>query len=873
MPERFKKEKWARLGVDVDNEFTPLYIVPAEKRAQVKKLKGLLKKADELYLATDEDREGEAIAWHLAEVLSPKVPIKRMVFGEITEAAIKKAVEETRDIDYRLVNAQEARRVLDRLYGYEVSPVLWRKVRPRLSAGRVQSVATRLIVERERARMRFREAEYWDLVAELESPRDERRFEARLVDVEGKRVAQGRDFDDETGKLKNDVLCLDQQQAEKLRDAVKDETFRVTSIQEKPFTRKPYAPFITSTMQQEAGRKLGMSAQRSMRVAQGLYENGYITYMRTDSVSLSQQAVAAARAQIGSLYGAEYLPESPRSYASSNKNAQEAHEAIRPTGETFRQPSEVRGELDSDAYRLYELIWKRTVASQMNNARGMSTSVRLEVDAGGGDVAGFAASGRVLKFPGFLRAYVEGSDDPSAALEDQEKLLPELSQDDQIPAHEVRAVDHRTQPPARFTEASLVKELEVRGIGRPSTYASILQTIQDRGYVWKKGSALVPTFTAFAVTRLLEEHLSTLVDFDFTARMEGDLDAIAAGDREWVPYLEEFYFGERDNDVDAGEPLGAEDEEDPDRGLKEMIGIGWDEIDARAICSIPIGKLDSDAVAVRVGRYGPYLQVGDTDRRVTIADDIPPDEMTIDKASELLERAAQSDRSLGTDPETQKPVFIKTGRFGDYVQLGEPELDDKGKIKPDGKPKMASLWPSMSPATIDLDQALMLLSFPREVGKDPESGEVITSQDGRFGPYLKRGSDTRSLENHEQMAAITLEQAVELFKQPKRGRRSASAVLKTLGTDPAHDLEVSLKNGRFGPYVTDGVVNASVPKGQNPDDVDLPRAIELLRAREQKMRDQGKDPRAPKKKKATKKKAAKKKTKKKAKRSTKKKSA
>ncbi len=869
VPERLKKEKWTRLGVDVDNEFTPLYIVPAEKRAQVKKLKSLLKKADELYLATDEDREGEAIAWHLAEVLSPKVPVKRMVFGEITESAIKKAVEETRDIDHRLVNAQEARRVLDRLYGYEVSPVLWRKVRPRLSAGRVQSVATRLVVDRERARRRFHEAEYWDLVAELESPRDERRFEARLVDVGGTRVAQGRDFEDETGKLKNDVLCLDQQRAETLRDAVKDQPFRVVSVQEKPFSRKPYAPFITSTMQQEAGRKLGMSAQRAMQVAQGLYENGYITYMRTDSVSLSRQAIEAARAQIAGLYGANYLPESPRSYASSNKNAQEAHEAIRPTGETFRQPSEVKGDLDSDAYRLYELIWKRTVASQMKNAQGMSTSVRLEVSAEDG-VAGFSASGRVLKFPGFLRAYVEGSDDPGAALEDQEKLLPELNQGDQVPAREVRAVDHRTQPPARFTEASLVKELEVRGIGRPSTYASILQTIQDRGYVWKKGSALVPTFTAFAVTRLLEEHLSTLVDFDFTARMEGDLDAIAAGQREWVPYLEEFYFGDREIDADApANENGSSDSQDADvdRGLKEMIGIGWDEIDARAICSIPIGKLEEELVSVRVGRYGPYLQVGDSDRRVTIADDIPPDEMTLDKATELLERAAQSDRSLGEDPETSRPVFIKTGRFGDYVQLGEPELDDKGKIKPDGKPKMASLWPSMSPASIDLDQALMLLSFPREVGKDPESGDAITAQDGRFGPYLKRGSDTRSLETHEQMATITLEQAVELFKQPKRRGRAASAVLKTFGNDPEHDLEISLKNGRFGPYVTDGVVNASVPKGQNPDDVDLARAIELLRAREQKLRDQGKDPRAPKKK------AAKKKAKKKRKTTRKKKSA
>ncbi|HVS15494.1 MAG TPA: type I DNA topoisomerase [Thermoanaerobaculia bacterium] len=834
IPARIKKEPWARLGVDVDHDFEAVYIVPRSKQAQVKKLKQALEGADELLLATDEDREGEAIAWHLREVLAPRVPVRRMVFSEITRSAIERAMESTRDIDERLVEAQEARRVLDRLYGYEVSPVLWKKVRPKLSAGRVQSVATRLVVERERARMTFVASDYWDLEAEL-SKAGGAPFKARLAELDGARVASSRDFDESTGELrpKEGVVLLDEAAARTLVGQLEGARYRVAEVKEKPFTRRPYPPFITSTLQQEASRKLRFGAQRTMRVAQGLYENGYITYMRTDSVQLSPEALEAARDQIRELYGSENLPAEPRRYARASKSAQEAHEAIRPAGRRFREPEEVRGELDADAFRLYELIWKRTVASQMKDATGLSTSVRIDAPAGE-RTATFAASGRVLHFPGFLRAYVEGSDDPRAELEDQERVLPELAAGDAIEGSAVEALGHTTQPPPRFTEASLVKELEERGIGRPSTYASILQTIQDRGYVWKKGTALVPTWTAFAVTRLLEQHLGDLVDFDFTARMEADLDAIARGERASVPWLSEFYFG------------GGEDGE-ADPGLKSRIGSGWEEIDARAVSSIELGRDPESGgpVAVRVGRYGPYLQVGDSEPRVTLRDDIPPDELTLERALELLAQGAQQDRPLGEDPETGKSVYLKSGRFGDYVQLGDPQLDDKGKPKKGAKPKMASLWPSMDRDSLTLDEALMLLAFPRELGIDRESGEPITAQDGRYGPYLKRGSDTRSLASHEELATVDLERALELFRQPKarRGARAQSN-LSALGVDPRTQLELVVKSGRFGPYVTDGTVNASLPKGRDPETLTLEQACELIAAREQKLRDQGKDPRA-----------------------------
>ncbi|NOX58296.1 MAG: type I DNA topoisomerase [Planctomycetes bacterium] len=860
VPEAYKKESWSRLGVNVDKEFEPLYIIPQSKKAQVAKLRKALKSVDELYLATDEDREGEAIAWHLQEVLNPKVPVKRMVFDEITKTAITQALHKTRDIDRRLVSAQESRRILDRLFGYEVSPVLWRKVKPRLSAGRVQSVSTRLIVNRERARMRFVRSSYWDIEAKLIAQKSE--LPARLVELGGSRVAIGKDFDESTGKLKDAgaVRLLDETSATALAERLGQGAFEVGAVTEKPFTNKPYAPFITSSLQQESARKLRFGAQRTMRLAQNLYENGYISYMRTDSTHLSDQAVNAARTQIGELYGADYLPSAPRTYKRKSKNAQEAHEAIRPTGDAFRTPQSLKSELDSDTWKLYELIWKRTVASQMNDAKGVRTNVRIFADGGDDGQAVFTTSGKVIQFPGFLRAYVEGSDDPDAKLEDQETILPPLAVGDQLGVKEVQAAGHTTNPPARFTEASLVRELEERGIGRPSTYASIIQTIQDRGYVWKKGTALVPTFTAFAVVNLLETHLPDLVDYSFTARMEDGLDAIANGDKQAGPWLHDFYFGDPKAEKNGDHVANI--------GLKELIGSGWEEIDARSICSIKLGtNADGGEVFARVGRYGPYVQVGDEDQRASVPEDIPPDELTLERAEELLAQAALGDRVLGQHPETNQPIYIKTGRFGPYVQLGDPERTPKGNIKKGSKPKMASLWPTMSIETVTLEEATMLLSYPREVGAHPESGEVILAQDGKFGPYMKMGTDTRSLENHEQLAGITLAEALEIFKQPKKGGRGArgSAVIAELGKHPDSDAEVKVKNGRFGPYVTDGVVNATIPKGRDPASVTLEQGLELIAAREQKMRDQGKDPRAKKaapakRKKATAKKATKKKT-------------
>ena len=872
IPAKYKKEPWARLGVDIEKGFEPLYVVPKSKKAQIQKLKKALAKADALYLATDEDREGEAIAWHLHEVLAPKVPVKRMVFGEITKSAIQKAVDSTRDIDDQLVSAQEARRVLDRLYGYMISPVLWRKVRPKLSAGRVQSVATRLIVDRERERIQHTSAEYWDIEATLRNDsaqgesqtgtESSRSFVARLVEVSGQKVASGRDFDDDGRLVSEGTVALEESRAMTLVGGLEGQPFRVTEVKERPYTRRPQAPFITSTLQQEAAGKLRFTAQRTMRIAQGLYENGHITYMRTDSNQLSAEALEAARSQVATRYGSEYLPEETRVYTSRSKNAQEAHEAIRPTGSTFKAPEELSGSLDADALRLYDLIWKRTLASQMKDASGTTTTARIEASTEAGDVATFSASGRVIRFDGFLRVYADSSGtstngsgaaaeaDGEAEGKDGDKLLPPLHENDALAAEHLEPIGHTTQPPSRFSEASLVKELEERGIGRPSTYASIIQTIQDRGYVWKKGSALVPTFTAFAVTRLLEQHLSALVDYDFTARMEDDLDAIARGEVESDPWLYEFYFGDQ------------EVEDEPEPGLKDLIGSGWEEIDAREICSVTLGKNeDGETIAVRVGRYGAYLQAGDTDLRATIREDIPPEEMTLELAQQLLEKAAIGDLPLGEDPATGLPVYAKSGRFGDYVQIGEPELDSKGKIKT--KPKMASVWPGMSKESISLEQALEILSFPKEIGVHPATNEVITAQDGRFGPYLKMGDDSRSLpDGHEQMRQITLEQAVELFAQPKqRGRRTA-APLKAFGDHPRTELPLVLKDGRFGPYVTDGTVNASVPKGRDPNTLELDDAVELIDAREQKLRDMGKDPRAKKAKKAKKKK---KKTKKKAK--------
>jgi DNA topoisomerase-1 len=844
VPAAYRGEGWSRLGVDVDNGFKPLYVVSPEKKSVVANLKRLLKDADELYLATDEDREGESIAWHLSEVLSPRVPVKRMVFHEITPSAIRRAVEEWRELDRRLVDAQEARRILDRLYGYEVSPVLWKKVMPRLSAGRVQSVATRMVVERERARMRFRAATWWGVegifaaspttaspsAAQLPAAGS---FSATLVALAGTALASGRDFDvDGRQTSTGTTRVLGEAEARAVCAGLEGRPFTVRSVAERPFRRSPSAPFMTSTLQQEAGRKLRFSAQRAMQVAQRLYEQGWITYMRTDATTLSDEALAAARAQASALYGPEYVPPAPRRYERKVKNAQEAHEAIRPAGETFRTLDEAAAVLGGDELRLYELIWKRTIASQMTDATGTSVQVRLVAtvsgDAGAG-VAGaeaeFSASGRVIGFPGFLRAYVEGEDDPEAELADREVVLPPLHEGDGVSALGFEPGAHTTQPPPRYTEASLVKAMEELGVGRPSTYASVISTILDRGYVWKKGSALVPTFTAFSVVGLLERYFGELVDYGFTAAMEDDLDEIASGREEALPWLTRFYFG-ADADHRGN---GATDHDDAEGGgaghlgLKDAVARHLGEIDAREINSIPIGCDEQGReIVVRVGRYGPYLQRGED--RASIPDDLAPDELTVARAEELL-AAPANDRLLGTDPQTGLPVQVRSGRFGAYVQLGEA-----GEGQP--KPRTASLFASMSPATLTLEQALQLLSIPREVGTDPDTGEMVVAHNGRFGPYLKRGSDTRSLASEEQLLTVTLDEARALFAQPKARRgRAGAGPLRELGPDPASGLPVVLREGRFGPYVTDGTTNASLRKGDDIETLTIERASELLAER------------------------------------------
>jgi DNA topoisomerase-1 len=832
VPSALKGEGWARLGVDVDNGFKPLYVVAPEKKSVVARLKALLKDASEVYLATDEDREGESIAWHLTEVLSPRVPVKRMVFHEITPAAIQRAVEEWRDLDRRLVDAQEARRILDRLYGYEVSPVLWKKVMPRLSAGRVQSVATRMIVERERARMRFRGATWWDLEGTFTTDAGQS-FAANLVAVGGTPVATGRDFS-ETGELtRSDVVLLGEPEALRLVQGLAGQPFTVRAVTEKPHRRTPAPPFMTSTLQQEASRKLRFGAQRTMQVAQRLYEQGWITYMRTDSTTLSDEALAAARSQASALYGPEYVPAAPRRYERKVKNAQEAHEAIRPAGDNFRTPDQAAAALHGDMLRLYDLIWKRTVASQMADATGTSAQVRLAGTPAGPAVAGdaaqeaeFAASGTVIRFPGFLRAYVEGSDDPEAELSEREVQLPPLVEGDILSSRDIEPRSHATQPPARYTEASLVKALEELGVGRPSTYASILGTIQNRGYVWKKGSALVPSFTAFAVVGLLERYFGDLVDYGFTAAMEDDLDDIAQGQQEALPWLTRFYFGGNGGPGPAGEARspggnGSDGGGHARRGLKGEVADHLGEIDAREINSITIGADDAgEPIVVRVGRYGPYLQRSED--RASIPEDLPPDELTVARAEELL-AAPSGDRSLGTDPATGSEVFVRSGRFGPYVQLG-------AAVEGGERPRTASLFRSMAPETLDLDQALELLSLPRTVGTDPSSGEEIQALNGRFGPYVKKGTDTRSLEGEEQLLTVTLDEALALFAQPKtrRGRGAAAAPLRELGDDPESGHPVVVRSGRFGPYVTDGTTNASLRKGDEPETITIERAAELL---------------------------------------------
>jgi DNA topoisomerase-1 len=833
------------LSIDIDNHFTPTYEVHASKKDVIRRLKALLADADELYLATDEDREGEAISWHLLQVLKPKVPVKRMVFHEITPAAIEHAVENWREVDEGLVDAQETRRIVDRLFGYPLSEVLWRKVNAGLSAGRVQSPAVRLVVERERERIAFRAADYWDLEAGFPTTPE---FSATLVAIDGAKVATGKDFDDR-GALTGNATVLDEAGALALRDGLAGSSFAVRTVEDKPFTSRPKPPFMTSTLQQEGGRKLRMSAAQVMRVAQDLYQNGYITYMRTDSTTLSETALTAARSQVRSLFGAEYVPPAPRTYDRKVKNAQEAHEAIRPAGEVFRTPQELSGELRADQLKLYELIWMRTVASQMVDARGFDKRVRIGAVAADGRDAEFAASGRTITFPGYLKAYVEGSDDGSN--ESDEAKLPDLTEGLALPTPALEAKGHSTQPPARYTEASLVKRLEELGIGRPSTYASIMTTIQDRGYVWKKGTALVPTWTAFAVIKLLEEHFADVVDYAFTARMEDELDEIAAGRVQREPWLNQFWFG----DAAGEQPADLADVSPGSPGLKVLVEQGKDDIDPAEINVV--GRFvtpDGEEILVKPGKFGPYLKRGED--TASIPDDLTPDELDVFKAIELLD-APNGDRVLGDDPETGLPIYVKAGRFGPYVQVGDMPEGVKGKVKPEDKPKTASLFKTMSVERITLEDALQLLSLPRVVGTDPTDGGVITAQNGRYGPYISKAwtdpetgadkTDSRSIETEEQIFDITLEQALKTMAEPKRRRgQSAAGPLRELGVDPVSEKQMVIKDGRFGPYVTDGETNASLRKGDEVETLTDERASELLQIR----RDAG-----PSKKKAAKKKA------------------
>jgi DNA topoisomerase I len=813
IPAKLKGESWARLGVNVDNDFEPLYVVDSRKKKVVSDLKAKLKDADELLLATDEDREGEAIAWHLREVLDPKVPVRRMVFHEITRPAIERALGETREIDDRLVDAQETRRILDRLYGYEVSPVLWRKIMQGLSAGRVQSVATRLVVERERERMKFVAAEYWDVVATF-APGE---FTARLTSIDARRVAQGRDFAQDGTLRHADAVQLTESDARGLAEGLGGAPFQVASVEEKPYTRRPAPPFMTSTLQQEASRKLRLSSQQTMRVAQRLYENGFITYMRTDSTTLSESALVAARDQARELYGADSVPAKPRQYNRKVKNAQEAHEAIRPAGDRFRTPDEVRRELSADEFNVYDLIWKRTVASQMEDARGQTVSVRIAATSADGRKAEFSTAGTVITFRGFLLAYEEGRDEPSGDAE--EKVLPPLAEGDALNAVALEPDGHSTSPPPRFTEASLVKALEERGIGRPSTYAAIMGTILDRGYVRKQGQALIPEFLAFAVVKLLENHFAQLVDYEFTARMEDDLDEIASGEEARTAWLQRFYFGNDGNDGADGET-----------GLKELVEGRLADIDAREINTV---ELPGSDIVVRVGKYGPYLERG-TDRQ-TLPPDIAPDELTAARAEEILAQANQ-EHELGTDPESGRTVAVRNGRYGPYVT----EV-----VEGEEKPRTASLFKTMSPETVTLAEALKLLTLPRSLGVS--DGEEVLAANGRYGPYVKRGKESRSLDDEEQLFSITLDEALAKLAEPKqRGRRAATPPLKELGADPVSGKPIVLKEGRFGPYVTDGETNASLRAADSIESISPDRAAELLQDR----RDRGP---APKRKRATKK--------------------
>jgi hypothetical protein len=914
VPAKYKKEPWARLGVNVDDDFTPLYVVSPDKKKKVADLKAKLKQVDELLLATDPDREGEAIAWHLLETLKPKVPVRRMVFNEITKPAILAAAENTRDLDDNLVDAQETRRILDRLYGYEVSPVLWKKVMPRLSAGRVQSVATRVIVERERERMLFISAEYWDLKALFDTGKpatdgNPSQFDGRLSTVDNKRVAVGRDFSDR-GELINDAVVITKDRAEQLARDLQNATMTVVGVEEKPYTRRPYAPFMTSTLQQEAGRKLHYTSERTMRIAQRLYENGHITYMRTDSTTLSEQGLKAAREQAIALYGSEYVADAPRRYDRKVKNSQEAHEAIRPAGEHFATPGELHSVLDTEEFKLYELIWQRTVASQMADAKGTSMKVTIAGQATDGTAVEFTATGRTIRFQGFLRAYVETTKlaDGRDVADNAERHLPQLSKGDTLGADKVEAEGHSTNPPARYNEASLVKKMEDLGIGRPSTYASIIKTIQDRGYVYSRGNALVPSWVAFAVVGLMEKSFAALVDYDFTSSMEDELDDIAAGNEVGAQWLKGFYFGDAEASDATAESIARQG------GLKALVGDNLEHIDARMVNSLPLfDDAQGRPVYVRVGRYGPYLerQIGVKDgepefQRANLSDTTTPDELTLEFAEKLF-ATPQSGRELGINPANGRMVVAKEGRFGPYVTelMGDDEkekvtieaekivakerADEDAQRAAEGKraknwetktaiaakekrinqileqtlkPATASLFSSMEPSTVTLEEALQLMSLPREVGVDPTDNEVITAQNGRYGPYLKKGTDSRSLASEEQIFSITLDEARRIYAEPKRRGRGATSqqAIKVLGDNDVSGKPMSVKDGRFGPYVTDGVTNASLRKGDDPLTLTDDRANELLSERRAKEAAEG----------GTKKKASKKATKKATKKTAKK---
>jgi DNA topoisomerase-1 len=853
VPAEYKGEKWAYLGVNVEQDFTPIYIVPAGKRQQVAKLKQLLKESKELYLATDEDREGEAISWHLYETLKPKVPVHRLVFHEITEEAINEAIEHPRDIDEGLVRAQETRRILDRLYGYEVSQLLWRKVGPKLSAGRVQSVAVRLIVSRERERMAFHSASYWDLLGDFSTQAGEK-FKAELVSVDGRGVPSGKDFDPETGRIKDSkLLLLDEAGAQRLIARLQTAKFRVSAVDNKPYTTRPAAPFTTSTLQQEANRKLGFTARRTMDVAQTLYENGYITYMRTDSTNLAQVAIDAARDLVRSQYGQEFLTAEPRIYKSKVKNAQEAHEAIRPAGHPFKLPEALRGELNYDQFRLFDMIWKRTIASQMADARGHNVRVTLE-----GDGALFQVSGKTIDFPGFLRAYVEGSDDPQAELADKETLLPAVLTNDSVACLHLEGKSHTTQPPARFSEAALTKTLEEMGIGRPSTFASIIDTILARQYVFKKSNALVPTWVAFSVSRLMEDHLTALVDYKFTAEMEDLLDEVSRRERDSAAYLKTFYFGNGESEPSnpLAEPAITTDarlKENARLGLKRTLEKKLNEIDAREMSRFSLGTPESglhrEEIVLRVGKFGPFLEQGE--RKASIPNEMPPDELTLEKAQELLDQSAQGEEPLGVDPETQRPVYLKQGRFGPYVSLGARDDEEK--------PKNASVPKDLPLTEVTLEKALKLLALPRTLGVHPENNEEIIASNGRFGPYIRCGSETRSLPKEMPPIEVTLEQALALLAQPKargRGRAAAQEPIKVFEASPVTSQPIKLLNGRYGAYVSDGETNASLPKDITAEACTFDDAVRLLAERAAKGPSTKKRGRGAPKKKAAVKKAA-----------------